>query len=111
MHYRLVDKAPVRCSPHEMYEDRDEDRRIRKTTYWSEKRPVVVSTVFLGTDHNFTGKGPPVLFETMIFVNGGDEWQDRYTSWNDAVAGHERAVLRAVLDYPPDGMTHEAPNG
>ena len=26
-----------------------------------------VSTVFLGPDHNFFGKGPPLVFETMVF--------------------------------------------
>ena len=28
---------------------------------------VWVSTVFLGLDHDFTGKGPPILWETMTF--------------------------------------------
>lgn len=51
---------------------------------------VQVSTVFLGLDHDFTGKGPPVLWETMVF----DEEQDceRYASYEDAVAGHQRLV-------------------
>src|SRR5215471_17514474 len=26
-----------------------------------------VSTVFLGLDHNYSGVGPPIVFETMIF--------------------------------------------
>ena len=26
-----------------------------------------VSTVFIGVDHRIGGKGPPVLFETMVF--------------------------------------------
>lgn len=30
---------------------------------------VRVSTVFLGLDHNFSKKGPPVLWETMTFSN------------------------------------------
>lgn len=34
-----------------------------------------VSTVFLGLDHNF-GKGPPVLWETMVFnkKSKGEKW-------------------------------------
>jgi hypothetical protein len=72
-----------------------------------------VSTVFLNIDHGWGG-GPPVLFETMIFPTGaqweqwnlllpdddlnpnGDatltDYQDRYTNWEDAEAGHKRAV-------------------
>lgn len=37
-------------------------RRVAMTTIGRYK----VSTVFLGLDHNF-GKGPPVLWETMVF--------------------------------------------
>ena len=53
-----------------------------------------VSTVFLGINHNFFGKGKPVLFETMIF--GGkydkDEYQVRYSTWEEAEKGHKKAV-------------------
>lgn len=30
----------------------------------------LVSTVFLGLDHNYTSEGPPILWETMVFGNG-----------------------------------------
>ena len=53
-----------------------------------------ISTVFLGLDHSFGG-GPPVLWETMIFDGPEgllDETQWRYTSQEDALAGHENAV-------------------
>jgi hypothetical protein len=33
---------------------------------------VRVSTVFLGLDHRFTGAGPPILWETMLFSNRAD---------------------------------------
>jgi hypothetical protein len=60
---------------------------------------VEVSTVFLGIDHNHSGKGPPILFETMTFddYGGGDQW--RYSTWDEAVAGHNAAVaiLRAKV--------------
>jgi hypothetical protein len=66
---------------------------------------VTVSTVFLGLDHAW-GDGPPMLFETMIF-GGGDEWdqlQWRYTSWDDAEAGHAAVVerLQAAWATPAD---------
>lgn len=57
-----------------------------------------VSTVFLGLDHAHFG-GPPLLFETMIHVgeggSEGGEWgafQRRYTTWDEAVAGHAATV-------------------
>lgn len=53
---------------------------------------ITVSTVFLGLDHNHFGKGPPILFETMVFDDyaDGDCW--RWSTWDEAVAGHKRAV-------------------
>lgn len=48
---------------------------------------VLLSTVFLGVDHAF-GDGPPVLWETMIFGGPRDQDQQRYTSREDALAGH-----------------------
>ena len=50
-----------------------------------------VSTVFLGLDHAFGG-GPPVLWETMIFGGKHDGYQERYTSRNRAIVGHQKAL-------------------
>lgn len=55
---------------------------------------VIVSTVFLGVDHSF-GHGLPLLFETMIFRNGNGEEQWRYSTWEEAEAGHAKAVEEA----------------
>jgi hypothetical protein len=58
-----------------------------------------VSTVFLGLDHNFTGVGPPILFETMVFPKYGDMNEracERYATWDEAVAGHERMVRKTI---------------
>ena len=52
---------------------------------------VHVSTVFLGIDHAF-GEGPPVLWETMIFGGPHNDYQERYTSREDAIAGHAKAL-------------------
>ena len=50
----------------------------------------LVSTVYLGMDHGF-GDGPPVLWETMMFNDSGRPGlQERYTSRQEAQAGHER---------------------
>lgn len=56
---------------------------------------VGVSTVFLGIDRRFFGKGPPLTFETMIFGGPLHEDQWRYSSWDDAETGHKAAVRKA----------------
>jgi hypothetical protein len=52
---------------------------------------IYVSTVFLGLDHAWYGK-IPVLWETMIFGGEHDQYQDRYTSVENAEIGHQFAV-------------------
>jgi hypothetical protein len=66
---------------------------------WTEHEMFTVSTVFLGLDHNFGWRGPPVLFETMAFypettaeLEGESCW--RYSSWDDAETGHKAVVRR-----------------
>jgi hypothetical protein len=59
-----------------------------------------VSTVFLGIDHNFTGEGPPVLYETTVFGGPEDDYQERYTSRELAEAGH-RAVVDRLKGVKP----------
>jgi hypothetical protein len=51
-----------------------------------------VSTVFLGLDHSFGGP-VPVLFETLAHnpINE-DELMERYTTWEEAVEGHNKMV-------------------
>jgi len=55
---------------------------------------VRVSTVFLGTDHNYSRKGPPLLFETMVFGGELDEQMWRYSTWDDAKMNHDAIVKR-----------------
>jgi len=65
-----------------------EPRQIGKTTVGEAE----VSTVWLGSDHQF-GSGPPLIFETMIFGGPHDQFCDRYTTKEEAAAGHQRVVL------------------
>lgn len=59
-----------------------------------------VSTVFLGLNHAYND-GPPVLWETMVFdLPKEGEWQERYTSREDAIKGHEEMVQRVKNAYP-----------
>lgn len=77
--------------------------------------PYWVSTVWLGIDHGF-GFGPephpPIIFETMVFAThrnteretlGPDLDCRRYTTEEEARAGHEEMVLlvRATLQEEP----------
>lgn len=59
---------------------------------------VVVSTVWLGIDHNWLGHGPPIIFETMIFGGAFDRWQWRYCTDDQALVGHANAVRLAQGD-------------
>ncbi len=68
------------------------DRHVGETTVEFGSAKVLVSTVFLGIDYDFTREGPPVLFETMVFNGAHDGYQERYCSEEEARAGHERIV-------------------
>jgi len=54
-----------------------------------------ISTVFLGIDHNF-GDGPPLLFETMVFGGKLDQEQDRYSTYDEAITGHDKMKRRVL---------------
>jgi hypothetical protein len=73
-------------------------RRIARDEWQLEAVTVLLSTVFLVSDHNFAAGGPPVLYETMLFVNGDDLFQDRYRTKEEAAAGHS-AVKHIVQPF------------
>jgi hypothetical protein len=89
------------------------DRRVAQTQvgpYW-------VSTVFLGLDHNFTGTGPPILFETMVFSSDEegergspvDLEMHRYSTWEVAEMGHHTIVqlVKLTLEQQADVKTRQ----
>lgn len=73
-----------------------------------------VSTVFLGLDHRFSGKGDPILWETMVFEQelsefeipaygnhparkrkhhkSVEQYENRYSSKEAAIEDHDRIV-------------------
>jgi hypothetical protein len=55
----------------------------------------VVSTIFLGLDHRWSGDGPPLLFETMVFGGPLDQAQQRYAFWNEAMRGHNALLAQS----------------
>ena len=75
--------------------------RTRERTAHDTVGLFVVSTVFLGMDHNH-GNGPPVLWETMVFPldprTGEHDWSElecrRYTTAQAAREGHAEILKR-----------------
>lgn len=102
--YILKDKIAYPCPDLEQWTnwmgENPSDRIVAKTRIGE----LMISTVFLGFDHNFLG-GEPMLFETMIFDEGdeGDstpfegsehgffEHMKRDSSWADATVTHRKA--------------------
>jgi hypothetical protein len=61
----------------------------------------MISTVWLGLDHNFSAGGKPIIFETMVFPPGdesgehgtsSEEYMERYSTEEAAQAGHDQAL-------------------
>jgi len=57
-----------------------------------------VSTVWLGIDHNWLPTGPPLIFETMVFGGPMDTYQRRYSTYWEAVAGHDEIVTLEAME-------------
>jgi hypothetical protein len=98
-YYKLLGKVAVPCGQMEWsrwFEHAGTERIVAKTTVG----PMVVSTVFIGLDHNWQG-GEPHLFETMIFdgtIGAGGEAldMDRCSTWGQAESMHAQAVAWAA---------------
>jgi hypothetical protein len=56
---------------------------------------VGVSTVFLGLDHSWTD-GPPLLYETMVFGGPLTGEQQRYSTREQALRGHQEMFERVT---------------
>jgi len=69
------------------------DRHVGKTKIGDAE----VSTVFLFIDHNFSGEGSPILFETMVFGGPLGMEQERYETRAQAEAGHRMWVERVKI--------------
>lgn len=77
------------CTFAEWLQTGDERKILARTTLADGS---LVSTVWRGIDHNFSGDGPPMIFETMVFTD--DESADcvRYSTRESALAGHAAMV-------------------
>lgn len=59
---------------------------------------VWVSTVFLGLNHSFLKNGRPLWFETMIFNGPHDGYQERCSTYQEALEEHKTALEIARKD-------------
>lgn len=91
--YMLIDKIAVPCDINQSTDYITRNRTVAR----DEIEGTIVSTVFLGLDHQHNEVGPPLLFETMLFGGGNDGHLWRTSTWKDALAMHENAI-RYVRD-------------
>jgi hypothetical protein len=89
-HYTLVGQTPV--EERDLYRWAEWFEHADRVVYRDQIGDIVISTVFLALDHRFCGKGPPLLFETMVFRNGNSKEQWRCATWPEAEKQHKRAV-------------------
>lgn len=100
-HYILKGKFPQRATLMEWAEWMDENNGSTHVAH-DMFGLILISTIFLGKDHNYLSYNPkfPILFETMIFGGKYDEYQDRYISWDEAEMGHAKAVQLVKASLP-----------
>lgn len=55
---------------------------------------VVISTVFIGMDHSRIPDTPPLIFELVVFRGGESAETFRYSTWQQAEAGHAQVLAK-----------------
>ncbi len=97
--YKLNEDKTTTALPEGVYPTDMDFKRSNRIVGRDEFDEQAVSTVFLALDHNF-GDGPPLLFETMVFGGKYDQWMDRYHTYEEALAGHNRVIDRIKNNKP-----------
>ena len=88
-YYKLVNKVPVECSLMDWVISFVKDKRIDFTELGLFK----VSTIFLGIDHNFSGDGPPLLYETAVIdKNDNVVYRKCHETLEQAKNGHWQII-------------------
>jgi hypothetical protein len=95
--YILKNKRVYKCKDTKEWTKWFENIENRKIKQEITKNGYFISTVFLGINHDFQGKGKPIVFETMVFdLLSNSHWSDvdmhRYSSYKKALQGHLAAV-------------------
>ena len=90
--YILIGRKPVQVSLLHwgIWFENARNRIVKKTAL---PGGVEVSTVFLGLNHGYGGR--LLLFETMIFAGDAGGYCDRYATYDEALAGHQKAIEEA----------------
>ena len=91
-YYKLEGTKAVECTDVKEWAEIWDTRAFRRVAQ-EVRGGVCVSTVFLGLDHQ-VGDGPPLLFETVVFGGKHPDSQERYSTWEEAEAGHARWVAK-----------------
>jgi hypothetical protein len=96
LYYYLDGHTPRQCQTDD--DLRRADSCDNRVAFTDAPGGVQISTVFLRINHAYSF-GPrdarPLLFETMIFGGEHDGYGERYSTWDEAEAGHQRAVVLA----------------
>jgi hypothetical protein len=95
-YYILLDRVPIAVDMETWaaWFCEFENRRVARDQIDDKCR---VSTIFMGLDHNFFGRGDPILFETLICGGPLDGEQWRYATYAEAERGHAEAVSQARI--------------
>lgn len=94
--YYILDenKNAIPCSVDDWIEQREQMRKT-KTKHVADEMigHFRISTVWVGLNHNLGKNGEPLLFETMVFdQNGDDIYCAHYWTWQQAEEGHKKAI-------------------
>lgn len=94
MWYKLDDdNNPVKARDNKDFFDWHDKNINRLCVMRQDIDGIVISTMFLGLDHSYSGDNTkPLLWETMIFKGKHDQYQERYYTFNDALDGHFKAL-------------------
>jgi hypothetical protein len=76
-------------------------RTVRLDVLRSGAEVVRVSTTFLmGINHRWLEDTDPLLFETMVFGSTMNHAQWRYSTWEQAEAGHQEVLEQLLREMP-----------
>lgn len=75
-----------------------DDMEQRRIAFTRISARITVSTVFLGIDYSFNG-GPPLVFESLVFGGKHDGEMLRYSSYDEAVKGHNELVAMSLKTH------------
>jgi hypothetical protein len=93
------DGNPVPCPERDRFYEWLEcypDRIVVQHDNLSPSRDLFVRTVFCGSDDNFNGPGLPLLWAIVIFGGPHSGNEQRYRSREDALKGHQAALMLAL---------------